>query len=90
MIFGVLILSFSTLGNKLMCQLRSSKKFECWALADITAELMWLTTLLSELKVPVSSKLIIWCDNLSTISLIANTVQHARTKHIELDFNFMR
>ena len=46
--------------------------------------------LLSELgiKSPRAGK--IWCDNLGAKYLSANPVFHARTKHIEVDYHFVR
>ena len=32
----------------------------------------------------------IYCDNLSSIQLAKNPVFHARTKHIEVHYNFVR
>lgn len=37
---------------------------------------------------PKSAK--IWCDNLGAKYLSANPVFHARTKHIEVDYHFVR
>jgi hypothetical protein len=59
-------------------------------MAFVTAELYWLRMLLCDLRVPISSSPILWCDNLGAISLASNPVYHARTKHIEVDYHFIR
>ncbi|KZV54184.1 hypothetical protein F511_36903 [Dorcoceras hygrometricum] len=69
---------------------RSSTEAEYRSLANATAELLWIRSLLTELQVSVPSIPLLWCDNLSTIALSANPVLHARTKHIELDLHFVR
>lgn len=38
------------------------------------------------LKIPP----LIYCDNISVIALASNRVYYARTKHIELDYHFIR
>ena len=53
-------------------------------------ELQWLSTLLQELGYPQQGPTL-WCDNMSTIALARdNGVYHARTKHIDLRFFFIR
>lgn len=69
---------------------RSSTETEYRVLASVTVELTWITMLLHELKIPVKLTPVIWCDNLSATSLASNPVFHARTKHIELDYHFIR
>nr|GEZ48099.1 hypothetical protein [Tanacetum cinerariifolium] len=60
------------------------------ALADIVAELTWIEALLRELKVPMTCVSVLWHDNLGATYLLANPVFHARTKHVEVDFHFVR
>ncbi|GJT21093.1 putative RNA-directed DNA polymerase [Tanacetum coccineum] len=69
---------------------RSSTESEYKALADTVAELTWLESLLRELRVPVKSIPILWCDNLGATYLSANPIFHARMKHVEVDFHFVR
>jgi histone deacetylase 1/2 len=69
---------------------RSSTEAEYKALANATAEMMWVQKLLQELKVPHPPAARLWCDNLGATYLTANPIFHARTKHIEIDFHFVR
>jgi len=69
---------------------RSSTEAEYKALANATAELMWIQKLLSELKVSHQPVARLCCDNIGARYLSANPVFHARTKHIEIDFHFVR
>jgi histone deacetylase 1/2 len=69
---------------------RSSTKAEYKALADGTAEVIWLQYLLTDLQVPSVSAPTIWCDNLGATYLSANPIFHARTKHVEVDYHFVR
>ncbi|RVW50763.1 Retrovirus-related Pol polyprotein from transposon RE2 [Vitis vinifera] len=47
-------------------------------------------SLLSELQTKMTMVPVIWCDNISTVSLLANPVLHSKTKHMELDLYFVR
>ena len=57
---------------------------------NATAEIMWMRSLLSELGCPLSTPATLQCDNVGAIYLSANPVFYARTKHIELDYHFVR
>ena len=69
---------------------RSSAEAEFKSLATTTAEILWLKSLLGELKSTGNRTPVIWCDNLSAVFLSANPVQNSQTKHMELDLYFVR
>jgi hypothetical protein len=69
---------------------RSSTEAEYKLLADATAELIWVQLVLKELGVKKPFAVVLWCNNLRATYLSANPAFHARMKHIEVDYNFVR
>jgi hypothetical protein len=69
---------------------RSSTEAEYKAVANATAESMWVQKLLEELQVSHHPVTHLWCDNIGAKYLSANPIFHARTKHIEINFHFVR
>jgi hypothetical protein len=59
-------------------------------MAITTVELYWLRMLFKDLGVPLPHAPILWCDNVSALALASNPVYHGRTKHIEIDYHFVR
>nr|GEU83508.1 ribonuclease H-like domain-containing protein [Tanacetum cinerariifolium] len=57
--------------------------------ANVVAEIAWLRNLLRELHSSLSDATLVYCDNVSTTYLSTNPVQHQRTKHIEIDIQFV-
>ena len=68
---------------------RSSAEAEYRQLAYTAAELSWLRSLFKDLHLYLVRPQI-WCDNISSIALASNPVFHARTKHLEVDYHYVR
>ena len=67
----------------------SSTEAEYRGAAVAACEVAWLCKLLADLGLHVERKIVIYCDNLSSIQLARNPVFHARTKHIEVHYHFI-
>jgi hypothetical protein len=68
----------------------SSTEAEYRSLAAGAAELAWLRQVLCDLGLYLASAPVIWCDNTSALALASNPVFHGCTKHIEVDYHFVR
>jgi hypothetical protein len=69
---------------------RSSTEAEYRSLAIATTELYWLRMLFKDIHISLFLAPVLWCDNVSALALASNPVYHARTKHIEVDYHFVR
>ncbi|GKC22570.1 ribonuclease H-like domain-containing protein [Tanacetum coccineum] len=69
---------------------RSSVKAEYRGVANAIAETCWLRNLLCELHTPLSSAMLVYCDNVSAVYMSCNPVQHQCTMHIEIYIHFVR
>lgn len=68
----------------------STTEAEYRAAAVAAQECVWLVSLLGEIKQETGYKVQLMCDNQSAIKLAENPVFHARTKHIEVHYHFIR
>jgi hypothetical protein len=68
----------------------SSTEAEYRGAAMVACEVACLRKLLGDLGLHVDRQVVIYCDNLSSIQLVRNPVFHARTKHIEVHYHFIR
>jgi hypothetical protein len=57
---------------------------------NVVAEVMWLQSLLKELRISTPPSAQIWCDNMGAKYLSSNPIFHRRMKHIEVDYHFVR
>ena len=69
---------------------RSSTEAEYRAVANAAAELLWVCSLFTELRILLPEMPVIYCDNVGATHLAANLVFHSKMKHIALDFHFIR
>ncbi|KAK2970476.1 hypothetical protein RJ640_028565 [Escallonia rubra] len=65
-------------------------KLEYRAMASTTAELTWLSFILRDIGIVQHHPATLFCDNLAALYMSINPVFHARTKHIEVDYHFVR
>jgi hypothetical protein len=56
----------------------------------VACEVVWLQKLLLDLGQLVDAPVVIYCDNISSILLVNNSIYHVRTKHIEVHYHFIR
>ncbi|KAM1277315.1 hypothetical protein ACFX13_030432 [Malus domestica] len=68
---------------------RSSTESEYRQLAITAATISWFRKLFKDLHLHLSPPKV-WCDNISAIFLASNPVFHARTRHVEVDYHYIR
>lgn len=76
--------------NKQSVVARSSVEAEFRSMALKICEFLWLKIILEDLKVRWKALIKLYCDNKSTINIARNPVQHDRTKHVEVDRQFVK
>ncbi|KAK8918602.1 hypothetical protein KSP39_PZI021714 [Platanthera zijinensis] len=69
---------------------RFSAEAEYRSMTSVVSELTWLECLLADLGVKLPSPAILLCDSQAAIHIAKNPVFHERTKHIEVDYHFIR
>jgi hypothetical protein len=68
----------------------SSTESEYMAILHALKEQIWLHRFLREIGYDINKQNVIYCDNQSAIALAHNPEHHARTKHIDIQYHFVR
>ena len=68
----------------------STSEAEYVALCTATQEATWLRRLLADLKVTTSEPTVVMEDNQGAIAIAKNPMAHARTKHIDIRYHYVR
>ncbi|KAL2245981.1 UNVERIFIED_CONTAM: Secreted RxLR effector protein [Sesamum indicum] len=63
----------------------STAEAEYRGLGTPTCELRWISYLLQDLHIPISTPIPLFCDNQAAIHIVANPIFNERTKHFEID-----
>jgi hypothetical protein len=80
----------SWIAKKQLVVARFTAEAEYCAMALATTDLFLLQLLFKDLGIPLFSTSCLWCDNIRALALASNPIYHVRTKHIEVDYHFIR
>ncbi|KAK4382488.1 Retrovirus-related Pol polyprotein from transposon RE1 [Sesamum angolense] len=69
---------------------RSSAEAEYRSMGTTVCELLWISYLLHEFGISVTSPIPFHCDNKAAIHITENPVFHERTKHLDIDCHLVR
>ncbi|KAK4407721.1 Retrovirus-related Pol polyprotein from transposon TNT 1-94 [Sesamum angolense] len=68
----------------------SSAKAEYRSMVTIVCELKWISYLLHDFGVSTIDPIPFHCDNQVALHIMANTIFHERTKHLDIDYHIVR
>ena len=67
----------------------STAEAEYIVVGSCCTQLLWMKKLLHDYEIPQDT-MCVFCDNISTINLSKNPIQHFKSKHIEIRYHFIR
>ncbi|GJR78191.1 ribonuclease H-like domain-containing protein [Tanacetum coccineum] len=82
----------SCLSQFMNCPLKSHLKTTLKvirALASVTSKVVWVLKILEDLNCKYLLHVKVFCDNNSAVKIAANPIFHERTKHLEIDLDFV-
>ena len=69
---------------------KSSVEAEYRSMVTTTCELQLCISLLRDFDIPAPLPVPLWCDNLTTLHIMQNSVFHERMKHLDIDCHIVR
>ncbi|CAH9078850.1 unnamed protein product [Cuscuta europaea] len=69
---------------------KSSTEAEYRAVAYTVQDTLFIRSLLADMGFFIPQPVQLYCDNVSTSYLVVNPIQHDRSKHIKIDYHFVR
>ncbi|TXG46650.1 hypothetical protein EZV62_011029 [Acer yangbiense] len=82
--------AFSWNSKKQEVVAQSTSEAEYVTTAASTNQAIWIRKVLANLNFIQAKPTVLWCDNISAISMAKNHVQNGRTKHINVNFHAIR
>ena len=67
----------------------STAEAEYITVGSYCSQLLWMKKLLTDYEI-TQDTMVVYYDNSSAIDISKNTVQHSKTKHIEIRYHFIR
>jgi hypothetical protein len=68
----------------------SSTEAEYYSLSEAIKEVLWIRQVFDEVGLPINSATAVHQDNMSTIAIAMNPIQHSRVKHMDVRTHFIR
>ena len=69
---------------------QSTVEVEYVASALNCSTIVWIKKMIKDFGIQIDYPIVIHCDNTSTINMSKNPMMHAKTKHIEIKYHFLR
>lgn len=85
---GQHLISWSSKKQQTVAHLSIEAEYK--SIAFSAAKLIWLQTLICELGISLSIAPTLWCGNIGATYFSTNPVYHSRTKHMDIDYHFVR
>ncbi|GJY98317.1 putative RNA-directed DNA polymerase [Tanacetum coccineum] len=88
LLFGGAPISWKTKKQNVVS--RSFAEAEYRSMASTVSKILWMRWLLKELKIVMTGPTPLFCDNQAARHIANNPIFHERTKHVKMDFYFIR